>query len=94
MLQKVADNAMKSLPDCPSDSSSTNAYLARKKRIMELINQQQAQQSDGYISVTEQPIFVNIDGASQDRQQRTFEPEGFSQNSGRVEATQVVLNQQ
>lgn len=45
---------------------------------MELINQQQAQQSDGYISVTEQPIFVNIDGASQDRNHRTVEPEGFS----------------
>ena len=93
MLEQVAKNARDTLPDCPSDTSSTNAYLARKKKIMELINQQQnAQQSDGYISVTEQPIFVNIDGASQDRQQRTVEPEGFSQHSGRVEATQVVLN--
>ena len=62
MLQQVAKNTRDNMADQMSDNSSTGAYMKRKQRILEALNKQQM--DEGYASITETPIYAQIDAVS------------------------------
>ena len=72
MLDNIRERSVVQLAEL-SDSSS-NAYLARRRRLHEVMNAN-VLDSEAYMSVGETPMIANVDGVGQARRQ----PPGYSQ---------------